>query len=64
MRLVFNFIFAIAMLTAALPILRVSDKYPNKGEREFTPPNPGEMIDWVLVLDDAARSCPPPGTRQ
>ncbi len=28
----------------------------------FTPPSPGEMLDWVLVLDDAAKQYPPPGT--
>ncbi len=38
-------------------------EFPNTGEREFHPPNPGEMIDWVLVLDDAAKAYPPPGTR-
>ncbi len=38
--------------------------FPNQGEREFTPPDPGEMLDWVLVLDDADRRRPPPGTRQ
>jgi hypothetical protein len=32
------------------------------GEREFTPPDPGEMIDWVLVLDDASKNYPPPGS--
>jgi hypothetical protein len=37
--------------------------YENKGERKFTPPDAGEMLDWVLVLDDAARKFPPPGTR-
>jgi hypothetical protein len=31
------------------------------GDREFTPPANGEMIDWVLVLDDAAKNYPPPG---
>ena len=31
------------------------------GDRTFTPPEPGEMVDWVLVLDDAARNFPPPG---
>jgi hypothetical protein len=36
--------------------------FPASGERAFTPPDPGEMLDWVLVLDDAARSYPPPGT--
>jgi hypothetical protein len=34
-----------------------------QGEREFTPPDPGEMLDWVLVLDDAAKQYPPPGRR-
>ena len=36
-------------------------EFENTGEREFTPPNPGEALDWVLVLDDAARNFPPPG---
>jgi hypothetical protein len=36
--------------------------FPNTGERTFTPPDPGEMVDWVLVLDDAARNYPAPGT--
>ncbi len=35
--------------------------FENKGEREFTPPDHGEMIDWVLVLDDAAKKYPAPG---
>jgi hypothetical protein len=38
-------------------------EFHNAGVREFTPPDAGEMIDWVLVLDDAARGYPPPGTR-
>jgi hypothetical protein len=38
--------------------------FPNTGERTFTPPDPGEMIDWVLVLDDASRGFPPPGARE
>lgn len=37
-------------------------EFPNTGEREFTPPDPGEMLDWVLVLDDASKGYPPPGT--
>ena len=37
--------------------------FTNAGEREFAPPDPGELLDWVLVLDDAARNYPPPGTR-
>jgi len=34
-----------------------------EGERMFTPPNPGEDLDWVLVLDDVARKYPAPGSR-
>jgi hypothetical protein len=33
----------------------------NEGERSFMPPDPGEALDWVLVLDDAAQGYPPPG---
>jgi hypothetical protein len=36
-------------------------RWPNTGERTFTPPSPGEMLDWVLVLDDAARGFREPG---
>ena len=36
-------------------------EFSNTGEREFSPPDPGEAIDWVLVLDDAAKGFPPPG---
>jgi hypothetical protein len=38
-------------------------EFPNTGEREFLPPDKGEMIDWVLVLDDASRNFPAPGAR-
>lgn len=31
--------------------------------KEFNSPTPGELLDWVLVLDDAARNFPAPGTR-
>ncbi|MGV3724398.1 MAG: glycoside hydrolase family 140 protein [Actinomycetota bacterium] len=34
---------------------------PNSGVRRFTPPNPGEHLDWVLVLDDASRGFGAPG---
>ena len=37
--------------------------FPNTGARAFTPPDAGEMLDWVLVLDDAASGYPAPGTR-
>lgn len=29
-------------------------EFPNTGARAFTPPDLGEHLDWVLVLDDAA----------
>ncbi len=35
--------------------------FPARGERRFTPPDPGEALDWVLVLDDEASRYPPPG---
>jgi len=34
--------------------------FATRGFREFTPPGPG---DWVLVLDDASKQLPKPGTR-
>lgn len=37
-------------------------EYGNTGEREFITPTKGENLDWVLVLDDAAKRYPPPGT--
>ena len=43
---------------AATPI----GEFENKGRRTFLPPEPGEMLDWVLVLDDASRKFPPPGS--
>lgn len=36
-------------------------EFPTTGERKFVPPNPGELQDWVLVLDDATKGFPPPG---
>jgi hypothetical protein len=37
-------------------------EFPNDGgERTFAPPSPGEALDWVLVLDDAAQGYGPPG---
>jgi len=35
--------------------------FENTGEREFTAPDKGELLDWVLVLDDASKNYPPPG---
>lgn len=39
-------------------------EYENRGQREFRSPDHNENLDWVLVLDDAARNYPPPGTRR
>lgn len=38
-------------------------QFDNKGTREFNSPNPGEMLDWVLVLDDAQKKYPAPGSK-
>lgn len=39
-----------------------SGQLDNQGPREFTPPTKGDGNDWVLVLDDASKQFPPPGT--
>jgi hypothetical protein len=38
--------------------------FDNQGEREFTSPDKGEMLDWVLVLDDDSKKFAAPGTRR
>src|ERR1019366_6034896 len=38
-------------------------EFPNTGERQFTPPDSGETMDWVLALDDAGKGYAPPGSR-
>jgi len=35
--------------------------FEDVGQRQFTPPTPGEALDWVLVLDDAAKGYGEPG---
>lgn len=40
---------------------QVIGEFPNTGRQSFTPPTPGELTDWVLVLDDIAQNYPPPG---
>ncbi len=35
--------------------------FKNTGSQEFTPPNPGENLDWILVLDDASKNYNQPG---
>ncbi|HVK11357.1 MAG TPA: glycoside hydrolase family 140 protein [Gemmataceae bacterium] len=36
-------------------------EFPNTGTRTFTPPDAGELLDWVLVLDDAGKGFAAPG---
>lgn len=36
-------------------------QFPNTDDVEFVPPEKGELLDWILVLDDAAKEFPPPG---
>lgn len=38
-------------------------KIENKDILTFTPPYDGEALDWVLVLDDAAKLYPKPGKK-
>jgi len=38
-------------------------EFSNVGEREFLTPDKGEMLDWILVLDDAAKKYPAPGSK-
>jgi hypothetical protein len=35
--------------------------FPNHGTASFTPPDPGEHLDWILVLDNTNHNYPPPG---
>jgi hypothetical protein len=41
--------------------LQLIGEFPKTATRSFTPPMPGEQMDWVLVVDDAAKDYPPPG---
>jgi hypothetical protein len=36
-------------------------EFGNSGVQQFMPPDAGELLDWVLVLDDASKNYPPPG---
>lgn len=40
---------------------RIAEFANDRADREFTPPDAGEMLDWVLVLDDAAKNYGVPG---
>jgi hypothetical protein len=39
-------------------------KYPGAGTQTFNTPTPGENLDWILVLDDASKKYPAPGSRK
>ncbi len=39
-------------------------EFPSFGTHEFTPPELGENLDWVLVLESASKNFPPPGQRK
>jgi Protein of unknown function (DUF4038)/Putative collagen-binding domain of a collagenase len=41
---------------------RAIGTFPNAGRRTFVPPDPGELLDWVLVLDSEGRHYPAPGS--
>ena len=43
--------------------VRQIDTFDNQGGRDFSPPDKGEMLDWVLVLDDARKDYPAPSSR-
>jgi len=40
----------------------VIGEFPAQGTKRFAPPSSGDGSDWVLVLDDAAKEFPPPGS--
>jgi len=40
------------------------DEFAKTETRRFSPPTPGELLDWVLVIDDASKSYPPPGQKR
>jgi hypothetical protein len=39
-------------------------KFSNTGTQTFNTPTPGENLDWILVLDDASKKYPAPGTKK
>lgn len=38
--------------------------FSNTGTRSFISPDPGEDLDWILVLDDASKNYPAPGSQK
>jgi len=43
---------------------RQIEKYSNTGTQTFNTPTPGENLDWILVLDDASKKYPAPGSKK
>jgi hypothetical protein len=41
---------------------RDAGEHLTQNPKRFTIPNPGDDLDWILVLDDASKNYPPPGT--
>jgi hypothetical protein len=39
-------------------------KYSNTGTQMFNTPTPGENLDWILILDDASKKYPAPGSKK
>lgn len=38
------------------------ESFSRRDEKSFLSPNPGEAVDWILVLDNTERLFAPPGT--
>jgi hypothetical protein len=38
-------------------------KLKNSGTLTFLSPTPGENLDWILILDDATKGYPAPGSK-
>lgn len=41
----------------------LAGNFPASGQRSFVSPNAGDDLDWVLVLDDASKNYPVPGSK-
>ncbi len=39
-------------------------KFKNEGKKTFLSPTPGELLDWILVIDDASKDYPKPGSKE
>jgi hypothetical protein len=38
-------------------------RFSNTGSQSFIPPDPGENLDWILVLDDSSKGYKAPGQK-